>query len=88
LIGAHLEAAEVDAAIDVAHRVLKIEPYSEEAYCALIEAHAQLGHLSQVDRWYELMTTVLKAGLGVEPSDATIELYERAMRSELRTISH
>lgn len=78
LIDGQLKAGASEAAIDLAHGILKIEPHSEQAYCVLIESLAQLGHLSQVKRWYELMTTTLKTVLGAEPSEATIRLYEKS----------
>ena len=66
-----------DAVAELARRQLALTPWDEAAHRALMQALAMQGQrndaLAQFDRCYE----VLQQELGVEPSDATIALYEQ-----------
>jgi two-component SAPR family response regulator len=80
---AELRADDKFAIIHWSKRTLEIDPYREEAYRALMHVHAQLGHLNQVRRWYDLCCTNLKAGLDLVPAPSTRELLAKAMRGDL-----
>ncbi|MCO5185936.1 MAG: AAA family ATPase [Anaerolineae bacterium] len=71
------ERGDFDLIDELARRQLNLTPWDEAAHRALMQALAMQGRrneaLAQFDRCYE----VLEQELGVEPSDATVALYEQ-----------
>lgn len=59
----------------LAVRLLNIDPLQEQAYRALMQAHASLGGNAAALRWYRRCQTVLQRELGVAPDPATQALF-------------
>jgi len=72
-------------AIGTAQRLLALDPLAEATHCALMELHLEQGQPGLAIRQYGLCREILAEELGVEPGDATEELYRSACRS--RTIA-
>jgi two-component SAPR family response regulator len=83
LIEANLRAGNDHEVISWCRQVLDIDPYHEAAYRSLMLIHAQLGHLEQTRRWYDLCRARLWAGLNREPDSCTRELHDVALRGDL-----
>jgi SARP family transcriptional regulator, regulator of embCAB operon len=73
-----LAKGEPDQAGRDAEAILRIDPYREEAYRTLIQAHLARGDRASAARAYALCAERLVVELGVEPSGATRELLEDA----------
>ncbi|OLF14703.1 AfsR/SARP family transcriptional regulator [Actinophytocola xanthii] len=61
-------------------RMIDAEPLCEQAYRTLMVAHAELGQLSQVHRWYQLCVRRLREVLQAPPDPVTEQAYSRALR--------
>jgi DNA-binding SARP family transcriptional activator len=70
----------------VGRRLLKLEPWNEEAHRAVMQALAALGRHSEALRQYQVATEALRAELGVAPGPDTerLMLQVRAQRSGAR----
>jgi DNA-binding SARP family transcriptional activator len=71
-----------DDVIDLARRLLAIDPLSEVAYQFLMTAHAARGERATALRQYHTLVDLLATELGVEPSPATQATYASLSRSE------
>ena len=69
--------------IDNLGKLLILEPWMEEAHRQLMLLLALSGQRSIALAQFETCQTVLEEELGVEPSDATIELYEKILNEEI-----
>src|SRR6266542_6165470 len=76
------QSGEYAAAIGYAQRLLRHEPLHEAAYQHLMRLHAASGDRASAVRVYRTCATVLERELGVEPSPATREAYERLRHVE------
>ncbi len=76
------QAGEYAAAIGYAQRLLRHDPLHEAAYQHLMRLHARSGDRASAVRIYRTCATVLERELGVEPSPATREAYERLRHVE------
>lgn len=65
------------AGIDYASRLLKLDPWREDAHRQLMLLLAESGQTSAALQQYELCRRVLRDDLGVEPFEATTLLYEQ-----------
>lgn len=65
---------------------LSVAHFPEPAYRALIRAYAELGELGMVTAVYRRCVASLDKELAVKPSLETQQLYENAMRGELRLV--
>lgn len=74
--GRHLDAARI-----VRER-LADDPLDEAAHCDLIAAYARSGRRDRALEHFHTCRRVLLDGLGVEPAQATRELYDRVLRGE------
>jgi DNA-binding SARP family transcriptional activator len=63
--------------------MIEVEPFHEEAYCALMVAHARLGQLSQVRRWYQMCADRLHGELQTAPDPVTEQVYTQAIQGNL-----
>lgn len=70
------------AAIGYAQRLLQHDPLHEAAHRHLMRLHALSGDRAAALRTYHACVTILKRELGVEPSRATREVYERLLSLE------
>jgi predicted ATPase len=66
-----------DDGLDLARRLLTMEPWREEAHRALMALMAQRGQRSAALAQFVACRRTLAAELGTEPSPTTIALYER-----------
>ena len=66
-----------------ATRLLALEPWREEAHQWAMRALAHSGQRTEALAHYERCRAVLLAELGVEPSEATTELYTQIKRAEV-----
>jgi non-specific serine/threonine protein kinase len=71
------------AAIAYAQRLLRHDPLREDTYRALMRLHAACGDRAGVLRVYHTCASVLERELGVEPSAATRDAYEHALKAEV-----
>ena len=79
LADAHASAGEFAAAVDVARRLVELEPLDESAHQRLILAFARAGRRGHALRQYLACRRVLVTELGVEPSAATTALQRRLL---------
>jgi DNA-binding SARP family transcriptional activator len=70
-------------AIDYTQRLLRHDPLHEGAYRHLMRLHALNGEPAMAVRTYHSCVTLLQRELGVEPSPATQEIYERLLNVEV-----
>lgn len=73
---------------DHARRLLQLDPLHEAGYRQLMRLHALAGDRTAALHVYHGCATVLQRELGVEPSPATRELYERLLSSDPSAPSH
>lgn len=76
-----------DEGIDAAWKVLSIEPWHEETHQQLMQLLAASGQRSAALAQFDVCRHVLAEELGVEPSQATITLYEEIKKSGTRSKS-
>ncbi|MBS2037844.1 hypothetical protein JST97_22860 [bacterium] len=65
--------------VQIAHLMLQRDRCWEEGYQWLMRSHLQQGRLAQAARVYDQCRQALEEDLGVEPSEATEELYAQAL---------
>jgi DNA-binding SARP family transcriptional activator len=70
-----LEQRDYERVAYFAVRLLGIDPLQEQAYRALLRAHAGLGNHAAALRWYRRCQNLLQRELGVTPDPATQALY-------------
>lgn len=70
------------SAIHYARRLLREDPLHEVAYRRLMRLHALDGNVAGALRVYHTCNTTLQRELGVHPSPATQETYERLLKKE------
>src|SRR5262245_24717279 len=78
------EQQDYSLAIGYAQRLLRHDPLHEASYQHLMRLHAASGDRASALRVYRTCATVLERGLGVEPSPATREAYERLRQMEVQ----
>lgn len=66
-------------AVVAAERLVALNPLRETSYGRLIRAHTEAGNRAQAVRAYTLCSQVLRSELGVDPSPAVEDAYERAL---------
>lgn len=74
---------EYEPALDHCHRLLEVDPLSEEAHHELIRHYVLSGRRPRAMRHYEELEELLQRELGVEPSVKTRELYESIQADRL-----
>lgn len=77
---AALDLGHYGDAQELAARAVEIEPHSETAHRALIQAYAELGEVGKALRVFERYRTQLAEELGIDPSPETRELHLRLLR--------
>lgn len=85
-----LEArGELDAATDIARRLVAADPLREESHAGLMRLYALSGRRSDALHQYQQLQELLESELGVEPSAETQRLYEeiRARQSHAPELS-
>jgi pentatricopeptide repeat protein len=71
--------AELAGAARVARQLVRLAPLRESGYRCLMEALAAQGNVGEALRVYGQLSDILRDELGVSPSPATRELYERLL---------
>lgn len=82
LANVDLSASDYLSVVRWCRLMIDAEPFCEDAYRALIVAHAQLGHLGQVRRWYQVCADRLYKELQTAPAPETERVYARALHGE------
>lgn len=72
----HLEAGQLDQALEVTDRLQTADPCLEEAYLIAMQAQATAGNRPAVARLYEKLSQTLAQELGTAPSALTKKLYQ------------
>lgn len=67
---------DVATAMHHAQRRIELEPLEESGYRTLMRLHARLGNRAAALHTFHVCTSLLERELGVEPSDATLRMYE------------
>jgi DNA-binding SARP family transcriptional activator len=82
-LGDLYKAAEEDrACVEVARKILVVEPFREAAHRELMRCYARQGQQHLALRQYLDCSHALGQALDTEPEGATVELYERIRRRE------
>lgn len=79
LLAHHLAQITPDAALQVALRLLALEPFDEAVHRTLMRLYAESGRRSAALQQYEECVELLGRELGVEPDAETRDLYRRLM---------
>jgi DNA-binding SARP family transcriptional activator len=79
---AHEQAGEISQAVEVARRLVELDPLNEAAHRRLIVAFARAGRRGHALRQFLACRRELVTELGVEPSQATAELQRRVLAGE------
>ncbi|MGD8969236.1 MAG: BTAD domain-containing putative transcriptional regulator, partial [Anaerolineae bacterium] len=87
LVGHHSRQGEVEQGLHFARRLLRLEPWREEAHRGLMRLLAQGGQRSAALAQYETCRRVLAQELGVEPCEATELLYEQIQAGDLESLA-
>ena len=76
------DAGDYEGAIQAAERLVRHDPMREVSYRRLMELRAAVGDRAGALRTYHRCASVLEEELGVEPSAATRDAYERLLAAE------
>jgi DNA-binding SARP family transcriptional activator len=87
LLERHTEAGHLDRALEVARRLLALDPLDEPTHRALMRLHARQGRHAAALRQYQLCMGVLERELGVEPDAETRALYQELVRERAGAIA-
>ena len=71
-------------ALGLASHTVQLDPTSETAHRALMQAHAELGEVATALRVFETYRMNLADELGVDPSPQTMALHLRLLRGDTR----
>jgi two-component SAPR family response regulator len=69
------EALEWPRSLQLAHKILKDDPFCEEIHCLVMRAYAAEGNRLAVKKQYLSLQRMLHKELGVEPAEETRALY-------------
>jgi DNA-binding SARP family transcriptional activator len=72
--------------VDIAHRLLKLEPLREANYRNLIRLYSIVGDRAAMVCTYHDCVRTLRHELNIEPSITTSQLYERLIRMDLASL--
>lgn len=84
LLAHHQTVSNIEEAIQVAVRLLAVEPFDEAAHRTLMRLYAESGRRSAALRQYEDCVELLARELGVEPETQTRELFRRLVAESPR----
>jgi len=83
---AALELGQMRDALDYARSSLQLDPWSERAFRAIMQAHAGLGEVDRALRAFETCRRVLRESLGVNPTSRTMDVHHQLLASP-RTVA-
>jgi TolB-like protein/DNA-binding SARP family transcriptional activator/lipopolysaccharide biosynthesis regulator YciM len=78
LIGMRIKVGEADAALEIAHRALTIDPLQEDIHAAIIRLHRDRGRPGLARDQYEACREILRRELDIAPS-AEIEALRKSL---------
>jgi predicted ATPase/DNA-binding SARP family transcriptional activator len=78
-----MDHKDYDSGITFARKLVRIEPWQEEAHRALMFMLASSGQRSAALKQYEECQRILEEELGVEPSLPTVKLFEKIQQDEI-----
>jgi DNA-binding SARP family transcriptional activator len=76
LAAAHRSAGDLPEALEVAQRLIALDPLHEEAYCEAMRIYAESGRLSAAQRIYQRLADTLRQELDIEPSEEAQRLRQ------------
>ena len=79
LLALHIARQRHDPAVDVALRLLALDPTQESVHRTLMQLYAGQGRRAAALRQYQLCVDVLQRELGVEPESATRDVYRELL---------
>ena len=65
--------------LDLAHLILRDDPFREDVHCMIMRAHAAGGNRVAVREQYETLRRLLRKELGVEPAAETQRVYRESL---------
>jgi DNA-binding SARP family transcriptional activator/type II secretory pathway predicted ATPase ExeA len=81
LLEQHAAAGRTDAAVQVALRLVALDPLQEEVHRQLMRLYVAQGRPASALKQYERCVRTLRQELGVEPEAATVELHAEIKRT-------
>lgn len=78
----HVQQSRFDVAIRWCERILEIDRTWEESYRLLMYCYYQKNNRPLALKYYHLCSSILKEELGVEPMDATKQMYDMIMEAD------
>jgi LuxR family maltose regulon positive regulatory protein len=61
--------------LQLAHQILREDPYREDIHCLIMRTHAAQGNRAAVKDQYETLRALLRKELGIEPASETQKVY-------------
>ncbi|HKQ77480.1 MAG TPA: BTAD domain-containing putative transcriptional regulator [Blastocatellia bacterium] len=61
--------------LQLAHQILRDDPYREDIHCLVMRTHAAQGNRAAVKEQYETLRALLRKELGIEPASETQKVY-------------
>jgi predicted ATPase/DNA-binding SARP family transcriptional activator len=86
LAAARSQQSDIAGAIEAARRAVHVDPLEEAAHYELIQYHATAGQLAAARRHYLDLERLLKAELGVTPTQSLSDLLEASERSRVSSL--
>lgn len=83
LTNAYVAVGQLEAAVEIARKVIASDPLCEDSHCALIRVFTQAGRPADARRQYEEWEHLLRDEMDAEPSAAAKTLMEQVRSGEL-----
>lgn len=87
LIENSLATEDFSGAVESARQMIAVDPLNEDANRGMIYALYQLGNRSGVTQHYKTFSSLLKAELGILPSEDTCRLYQQIIDGQIPQVS-
>jgi TolB-like protein/DNA-binding SARP family transcriptional activator len=81
LLDAYQRDDAVEASLRIARRILSVDKFQETAHRAVMRCLDRLGRRTEAIQHYNACLETLKSELGVDPSEATVSLYQDILKS-------
>jgi DNA-binding SARP family transcriptional activator len=62
-------------ALQLAHQILRDDPYREDIHCLVMRTHAAQGNRAAVKEQYETLRVLLQKEMGIQPASETQKIY-------------
>jgi PAS domain S-box-containing protein len=85
-----LRAGDTDAErrLSIARTILALDPFDEEAHCAVMQAHAAQGNISFAIDHFERLKRSLRQELGIAPAPKTVETFQTIVEQSQPKANH